>query len=102
MNKIDNKLTKLNDQLKTLKSQINQINNVKREREEKLLIRKQIIIGKMVINEMNTSDEYKSEILEQLIKSTLNTKECELFGLKNTKQITKQTKHSSLIKLMST
>lgn len=83
MNKIDNKISRLEDQFEKVKAELENMNNTKREEEKKILLRKQIIIGKMVIDKMNKNENFHTKTLARLDKTLTKKIERELFSLGN-------------------
>jgi len=81
MSKIDGDIFKLEEQLKKVKSKLADLNNAKREEEKKILLRKQMIVGKMVIDEMHKSEEFHTKTLTKLSKILTRKIDRELFSI---------------------
>ncbi|WP_288355570.1 hypothetical protein [uncultured Cycloclasticus sp.] len=81
MSKIDNKISKLEEQLENIKSQLVKLNNTKRDEEKKLLLRKQLLIGEIIWELMSKDDQYRKEILKLVEKNIKKPSDKKLFGL---------------------
>jgi len=81
MSKIDNKISKLEEQLENIKSQLVKLNNTKRDEEKKLLLRKQLLIGEIIWELMSKDDQYRKEILKLVEKNIKKPSDKKLFSL---------------------
>ena len=81
MSKIDGDIFKLEEQLKKVKSKLADLNNAKREEENKIIHRKQLLIGEMILRLMSENPEYEKEILQLIKKTFKKSRDKKLFGI---------------------
>lgn len=81
MNKTDNKINRLEEQFKKVKAELANMNNIKREEEKKILLRKQVLIGEIVWGLMSKDDQYKKEILHLVKDNIKKPSDKKLFDL---------------------